>query len=48
MAKRKGSHAHYEVMFEDFLRENNILYIAVDETRRSIIDGALSKILISL
>ncbi|MCE9653234.1 MAG: HYExAFE family protein [Nitrosarchaeum sp.] len=43
MAKRKGSHAHYEIMFEDFLRENNILYIAVDETRRPVIDGGSVK-----
>lgn len=38
MTKRKGSHAHYEVMFEDFLRENKILYIAVDEKRRPLTD----------
>jgi len=39
MAKRKGHHAHYEVMFEYFLRENEILYIAVDEKRRPLVDG---------
>lgn len=39
MAKRKGHHVHYEVMFEDFLRENEILYIAVDEKRRPLFDG---------
>ena len=43
MAKRKGSHAHYEVMFENFLRENQILYIAVDEKRRPKIDGGKVK-----
>lgn len=39
MAKRKGLHSHYEVMFESFLRENEILYIAVDEARRPLVDN---------
>lgn len=38
MAKRKGHHVHYEIMFEDFLRDNQILYIAVDEKRKPLID----------
>lgn len=39
MAKRKGYHVHYEVMFEHFLRENEILYIAIDEKKRPLVDG---------
>lgn len=38
MAKRKGNHSHYEVMFEYFLRKNQVLYIAVDEKRKPIVD----------
>lgn len=36
MTKRKGSYSHYELMFEDFLRKNNFLYIAINEARRPI------------
>lgn len=39
MAKRKGIHSHYEIMFEYFLRQNEILYIAVDEKRQPLVDG---------
>lgn len=39
MTKRKGTHAHYELMFEDFLRKNNLLYIAINEVKRPIFKG---------
>jgi hypothetical protein len=34
MAKRKGSTQHYERCFEQILRENGILYLAIDESKR--------------
>lgn len=39
MTKRRGPHVHYELMFEDYMLSNQILYIAIDETRRPIVDG---------
>ena len=36
MTKRKGLHSHYEIMFENFLRENNFLYIAINEAKRPV------------
>ena len=39
MTKRSGLHSHYELMFEEFLRSNEILYIAVDENRKPLVDG---------
>lgn len=39
MVKRKGKRQHYERVFEEFLRDNGILYIAVDESKRPIYDG---------
>jgi hypothetical protein len=34
MAKRQGISQHYENLIEYILRENEILYIAIDETKR--------------
>lgn len=39
MTKRKGSHSHYELMFENFLRKNNFLYIAINEAKRPVFNG---------
>ena len=39
MTKRKGSYSHYELMFENFLREHQFLYIAVNEDKRPIFNG---------
>ncbi|MEM2642480.1 MAG: HYExAFE family protein [Thermoproteota archaeon] len=39
MTKRKGEHAHYENMFEDYLRRSGVLYIAIDESRRPFYAG---------
>ncbi|MEM2934634.1 MAG: HYExAFE family protein [Methanocellales archaeon] len=39
MTKRKGSHSHYELMFESFLREQQFLYIAINEAKRPIFKG---------
>jgi hypothetical protein len=39
MAKRKGTNAHYEQMFENFLRKNNLLYIVINEAKRPIYAG---------
>ena len=38
MTKRKGPHSHYELMFEDYMISNQILYIAIDEKRKPLID----------
>lgn len=43
MAKRKGSHSHYELMFENFLRDNNFLYIAINEAKRPVFNGEAVK-----
>ena len=43
MVKRKGVNQHYENMFEKWLRENGILYIAIDETKKPQYDGASVK-----
>lgn len=39
MTKRKGSYSHYELMFENFLREQQLLYIAINEAKRPIFKG---------
>lgn len=39
MTKRIGRSQHYERMFESMLRENGVLYIAIDETKKPIYDG---------
>jgi len=39
MAKRKGTYSHYELMFENFLREQQFLYIAINEAKRPIFKG---------
>lgn len=36
MTKRKGLYSHYELMFENFLREQQFLYIAINEGKRPI------------
>ena len=36
MTKRKGNHSHYEESFESILRSNEILYIAIDESKKPI------------
>jgi hypothetical protein len=36
-------HIHYEAAFEDFLRSKSIPYVAVDEHRQAIFDGARVK-----
>ena len=39
MTKRKGATQHYENLIETILRDNEILYIAVDETKRPLYGG---------
>lgn len=39
MAKRRGGSAHYERLFETILRDAEILYIAIDESKRPIYAG---------
>ncbi len=39
MTKRKGINQHYERFFENILRENEVLYLAIDEKRKPIYDG---------
>jgi hypothetical protein len=36
MTKRRGSTQHYENFIENIFRDNEILYIAIDETKRSL------------
>ncbi len=43
VTKRKGTHAEFERSFEDMLRKNKILYLAIDETKRPIYRGATVK-----
>ena len=39
MTRRSGKHAHYELVFEQILRDNEVLYIAVDESKEPIVDS---------
>lgn len=39
MVKRVGKAQHYERMFESMLRENGVLYIAIDETKKPLYEG---------
>lgn len=39
MTKRKGDNQHYERCFEFLLRKYELLYIAIDETKKPIYDG---------
>lgn len=39
MTKRKGKYSHYELMFENYLRKNNLLYIAINEAKRPLYKG---------
>lgn len=39
MTKRSGTHVHYELSFEDLIRKNGVLYIAIDENREPIVDN---------
>lgn len=39
MTKRLGLFKHYENLIEKILRENEILYIAIDETKRPLYGG---------
>ena len=41
MTKRTGATQHYENLIEKILRDNEILYIAVDETKRPLFDGMM-------
>ncbi len=37
--KRRGTYSHYELAFENFLRDKGLLYIAVNEAKRPIYKG---------
>lgn len=39
MTKRSGIHSHYEIMFESVLRDNEVLYIAIDESKEPLVEG---------
>lgn len=39
MTKRSGQHAHYELAFEEILRKNEVLYIAIDESREPLVEN---------
>lgn len=43
MVKRVGKTQHYERMFESMLRENGVLYLAIDETKRPVYEGKAVK-----
>lgn len=43
MAKRKGKRAHYEQAFEALLRQSQIPYIAINESKRPVIKGKTIK-----
>ena len=43
MTKRIGRSQHYERMFEAMLRDNGVLYIAIDETKKPIYEGKAVK-----
>ncbi|MEW5955081.1 MAG: HYExAFE family protein [Candidatus Micrarchaeota archaeon] len=39
MTKRKGKYSNYELAFEAFLRQHQLLYLAINEARRPIFRG---------
>lgn len=43
MARRAGPSQHYERLFEHILRENGVLYLAIDETKKPIYEGKAVK-----
>ena len=43
MVKRKGVKQHYERLFELKLRENGVLYLSIDETKKPVYEGKTVK-----